>query len=252
MKRKAPSNGPQKKAKIKCNTQSVPSHTSQTYTDWPAPKAAMDAARVFVKECAEGNHRTLLVPDKDADGLSSGKIMHYTLTALGLSPELIKVHILSKASSVFQPDERLKMEAYGADRVIVMDQGSRGGPALVTRTSSNNEVEPVPTLILDHHQSDVFPESSLVVTACRSPPIATSSLLTYLVCLPLHETIREGCAIPALLGVFGDLGPSAVKWGQGPWPAYLGDVARRETKKAISEAVSMINAPRRTAEYRGR
>ena len=187
--------------------------------------------------------------------------MYYTLTSLGLPSSSIKVHMLSKASSVFQPSEKAAMESYGATRFIFLDQGSRGGPPLVspfTNTTSpipdedsDSGIQSVCTLILDHHESDEFPAGTLAVSACRSPPIATSSLLTYIVCEPLHESIRTECAIPALLGVFGDLGPSEVKWGQKPWPGYLGEVVKQITKKAISEAVSAMNAPRRTADFKG-
>ena len=187
--------------------------------------------------------------------------MYYTLTSLGLPSSSIKVHMLSKASSVFQPSEKAAMESYGATRFIFLDQGSRGGPPLVspfTNTTSpipdedsDSGIQSVCTLILDHHESDEFPAGTLAVSACRSPPIATSSLLTYIVCEPLHESIRTECAIPALLGVFGDLGPSEVKWGQKPWPGYLGEVVKQVTKKAISEAVSAMNAPRRTADFKG-
>lgn len=157
--------------------------------------------------------------------------------------------MLHKASSVFQKEEQQRMEAYGASRIIIMDQGSRGGPSLVNTKTPYGET--VQTLIIDHHESDEFPDSALVVSACRSPPIATSSLLTYLVCLPLHGSVRSRCAIPALLGVFGDLGPSAVNWNKPPWPAHLGEKVKSVSKKAIQEAVSAMNAPRRTAEYEG-
>ncbi|THH09729.1 hypothetical protein EW145_g1795 [Phellinidium pouzarii] len=152
-----------------------------------------------------------------------------------------------KSSSIFQEDEREKMEAHGATRIIIMDQGSRGGPSIISAISKLGDN--VHTLIIDHHESDAFPTDALVVSACHSSPVATSSLLTYLVCLPLHESVREACAVSALLGVFGDLGPSAVKWGESPWLAHLGDVMKRVTKKALLEAVSMMNASRRTAEY---
>ncbi|EJD07456.1 DHH phosphoesterase [Fomitiporia mediterranea MF3/22] len=207
----------------------------------------MDHAREFIKVCVSEKHLTLLVPDKDADGLSSGKIMHHTLTSLGLPKDCIRVHMLAKSASVFQDSEREKMEGYGATRIIVMDQGSRGGPSLVSPVTPDGKY--VSTLIIDHHESDEFPEGSLVVSACHSPPIVTSSLLTYLICLPLHPSIRDECAVPALLGVFGDLGPNVVKWNEPPWPSHLGDVVKKVTKKALSNAVSMMNAPRRTTEY---
>lgn len=175
--------------------------------------------------------------------------MHHTLASIGLPPDKIIVHMLGKSASLFQDDERAMIEAYGASRVIVLDQGSRGGPSLV-----NTQGGRVHTLILDHHESDEFPEEALVVSACLSSPVVTSSLLTYLVCEPLHSGICESdvCATFALLGVFGDLGPSHVKyWDDDPWPSHLGAVMKRLTKKALSDAVSMMNAPRRTADYAG-
>lgn len=175
--------------------------------------------------------------------------MHHTLVSIGLPPDKIKVHLLGKSSSVFQDDEKEKMEAYGATRVIVLDQGSRGGPSLV-----NTQGGRVRILIMDHHESDEFPEEALAVSACRSPPVVTSSLLTYLVCEPLHSRTcaNDVCATFALLGVFGDLGPSYVKhWDDSPWPSHLGAVMKRLTKKALSDAVSMMNAPRRMADYGG-
>lgn len=180
--------------------------------------------------------------------------MYNTLISLGHPPDRINAHMLGKCNSVLQADERKKMEAYGATRIIVMDQGSRGGPPLVS--PSSNSGLPVRTLIIDHHESVEFPEGALVVSACRSPPISTSSLLTYLVCLPLlgqcgNDNLVEECAVFALLGVYGDLGPSVVTWDDAPWPAHLGNVAKKVTKKALMGAVSMMNAPRRTAEYLG-
>ena len=175
--------------------------------------------------------------------------MHHTLTALDLPRDRVLVHMLAKSTSVFHDSERERMEAYGATRIIVMDQGSRGGPPLVSPTTKTGDA--VRTLVIDHHESDAFPEGALAVSACRSPPIATSSLLTYLLCLPLHPSVSDACAIPALLGVFGDLGPSAVNWNEKPWPSHLGDVVKKVTKKALTDAVSMMNAPRRTAEYQG-
>ena len=181
-----------------------------------------------------------------ADGLSSGKIMYNTLVSLGLPREKIRVHMLGKCSSIFQDDEKAGMEACNATRIIVMDQGSRGGRPLVEPHGGT-----VRTLIIDHHESDEFPEGALAISACRSPPIATSSFLTYFICEPLHPDVRQKSALFALLGVFGDLGPNEVDWNDDPWPEYLGHVAKRFTKKALTAAVSMMNAPRRTQEYAG-
>lgn len=83
---------------------------------------------------------------------------------------------------------------------------------------------------------------------------------------PLHPAVKEKESWRAVVGATGDLGP--VKWGTGPWPAELGEVLKtlvhptstcsgrlligRQGTKNISEAVSGVNAPRRTAEYNGK
>lgn len=100
------------------------------------------------------------MPDKDADGLSgaffcfvsasvaltflAGTMLYKTLLHLGHSPDKINVHHLSKGNNVHSPVEMEAMDATQADRAIVLDQGSRPGPRLLTRAQ---------TLIIDHHQS---------------------------------------------------------------------------------------------------
>lgn len=94
----------------------------------------------------------LIVPDKDADGLSAGTLLYKTLIHLGHPKDKIAVHHLSKGTSIHTPTEREKMDAYGMERTIVLDQGSRPGPPL-----TNAKV-----LIIDHHlSSEVRPLSKL-------------------------------------------------------------------------------------------
>ncbi|KZT58728.1 DHH phosphoesterase [Calocera cornea HHB12733] len=215
----------------------------QVFPDWPAPQEQLNMARDFIRECVRDKHKVVIVPDKDADGLSSGRIIYHTLTAMGHPPDLISVHLLAKATPLFEDTERAALDALGATRAIVLDQGSRAGPPILDPRGGT-----VQTLILDHHQSSDFPQHAKVVSACKSEPIATTSLLTYLTCLPLHASVRGECDWVAVLGVIGDLG-GGVKWGTGPWPAHLRETEKRWTKKALGDAVSMLNAPRRTAEY---
>ena len=91
----------------------------------------------------------LLVPDKDADGLTAGFVLHKTLTLLSLPPENIKVHVLSKGTNVHSDQEKVTMDSYGCDRVIVLDQGSRPGPSIISTTSEAEKT----VLIVDHHMS---------------------------------------------------------------------------------------------------
>jgi len=52
-------------------------------TTWPCKPAAMHAAREFLRTAVRTGGRILLVPDRDADGLSAGSIVHRTLGLLG-------------------------------------------------------------------------------------------------------------------------------------------------------------------------
>lgn len=129
----------------------------------------------------------MIVPDKDADGLSSGVILHHTLMLLGLPSELIDVHLLSKGNTIHSEEEREVMESHTPQYIFVLDQGSRSGPPVIDGEHN--------ALIIDHHHAadEDFPKNSLHVTACDSPPVATSSLLTYLLCEPLHGKVSEMC-----------------------------------------------------------
>ena len=123
--------------------------------------------------------------------------------------------------------------------IIVLDQGSISAPPLVDEPETKS-------LILDHHLSDVFPERSQVVSACHYPPVATTSLLTYEICKTLHPSLESSCAFLACIGTHGDLG-NTLKWNP-PFPD-MKETFKTYTKKSINDAVSLLNAPRRTAKY---
>ena len=57
------------------------------------------------------HQKTVIVPDKDADGLTSGAILRRTLILLGLEPELIEGHILEKGRTVHDEEERRTLAA---------------------------------------------------------------------------------------------------------------------------------------------
>ncbi|KAG9763839.1 DHH family protein, partial [Aureobasidium melanogenum] len=109
---------------------------------WPAPEAQMKKARDIILDCARSQKTTLIVPDKDADGLSSGVILHRTLILLGLKPELIHVHLLSKGQTVHHEHERKAMAAKSPEYIFVLDQGSRKSGPLID--------SPHTALVIDH------------------------------------------------------------------------------------------------------
>lgn len=195
---------------------------------------------LILRHSAAAGKKTLIVPDKDADGLSSGAILRKTLILLGLDSDLIGAHLLKKGTNIHDESERAAMEAFDPVYIFVLDQGSRKSPPVIDK--------PHKALVLDHHHAleDDFPENSIHVTACNSPPVATSSLLTYLICRDLEEDVEQHCDWLCIMGTHGDLG-NTLKWAP-PFPD-MAAAFKKYTKKAINEAVSLINAPRRTATY---
>ncbi|KAF1961349.1 DHH phosphoesterase [Byssothecium circinans] len=207
---------------------------------WPARQEQIEKAREIIKKCAQANKRTLLLPDKDADGLSSGAILHHTLTALGLSPGLVSVYFPPKGCTVHDESTREAIAKDTPTYIFVLDQGSRkSGPTINT---------PHTCLIIDHHFAEEggFPEGAEYVTAHDCPPVATSALLTYEICLPLHPDLNEKIPWLAALGTHGDLG-STIKW-EPPFPDMKATF-KQYSKKSINDAVGRVNSPRRSAAY---
>ncbi|KAI1460264.1 DHH phosphoesterase [Annulohypoxylon moriforme] len=207
---------------------------------WPAPREQIQYARDFILECVSAKKKTLIVPDKDADGLTSGAILQQTLILLGLEPDLISAHLLQKGTNIHDERERAAMADYKPDYVFVLDQGSRKSPPIIDA--------PHKALIIDHHWAleDDFPTGSHHVSACHSPPVATSSLLTYHICHELHQEVQSRCDWLCAMGTHGDLG-NTLRWDP-PFPDMKATF-KAYTKKAVNDAVSLINAPRRTATY---
>ena len=133
--------------------------------------------------------------------------------------------------------------------IIIVDQGSRAAPPVVDSPDTK-------ALIIDHHLSDEFPENATVrqpflhietnqlkqfqvVSACHHPPVATSALLTYEICKPLHSSIASDCGFLCAMGTHGDLG-NTLKW-KPPFPD-MKEVFKTHTKKAINDAVALVNA----------
>src|SRR5271168_5021097 len=138
---------------------------------------------------------------------------------------------------------QMKINIHETSHIIVLDQGSRGSPPL----ASNAQV-----LIIDHHLSTQFPQDAVICSACNHLPVATTSLLTFIVVQPFlknadSETMEE-CQWLAVLGVKGDLGDW--KWDP-PFPNALHDhVSKIYTKKSLSEAVSLLNARTPSLSFR--
>ncbi|GAA5902332.1 uncharacterized protein JCM6883_001371 [Sporobolomyces salmoneus] len=236
------------------------------WKDWPAPRDQLELAKSFIFEAVKDKHRILLCPDKDADGLSSCLVLHRALTEhLSHPPHLIQIYFLPKGINIHAPEAQEQMlairfprdgstkeeeedsSAYsGPTRAIIMDQGSRPGPALLPPDKCS-------TLLIDHHQSSEFPDSISVLSACKSEPVATTSILAYLLCCELVPSLKEDreTSMGALLGLYGDLGASKINLSDPslPWPTWLAQWEKTLTKTKLSKATALLNAPRRTPEF---
>ncbi|RAL60690.1 hypothetical protein DID88_010008 [Monilinia fructigena] len=193
----------------------------------------------FIRECATAQKPTLIVPDKDADGLSAGVIMYRTLLKLGLNERNLDVHLVQKGSNIHEEYERKAMAAKKPSYVIVLDQGSRAGLPVI-------DDENAKCMIIDHHLSDDFPRNVTIVSGCHCPPVPTTALMTYEICKNLHTSIAQECGYLCAIGTHGDLG-NTLKWIP-PFPD-MKETFKKHTKKLINDCVSLINAPRRTATY---
>lgn len=59
---------------------------------------------------------------------------------------------MSKGENVHQDSVRQRLDAAGPSHLVLLDLGSRGGPVL----------DNVPTLVIDHHRPDGFPDGAVV------------------------------------------------------------------------------------------
>jgi hypothetical protein len=135
------------------------------------------------------------------------------------------------------------MAAHNPSYIFVLDQGSRQSPPLIPNHSTTT------SLIIDHHHAPLetdFPALSSHVTACSSPPIATSALLTYHICSPLHPSVPSLTSWLAVVGTHGDLG-TTTKWLP-PFPDMT-ETFSRHKKSTLNAIVSLLNAPRRSPQY---
>lgn len=188
-----------------------------------SPPTPFTPATDFLQRLEPG--RVAVVMDGDADGLSGGRLVAYTLQHRGL--EVVPVF----------PG---KGEHGYADAVV--DQVRRAAPATVvlidTGAAPVNPFRPRPVLVLDHHQPLGVPQNATFVSSFGRTPTETSSLIAYLACRPLADLDPVEWLV--LLGVFGDLGSADAF-------EYLAPLVKRYTKTQVRKAVTLLNAARRSS-----
>ncbi len=182
-----------------------------------AALAGFDPARPVIVLC-----------HNDADGLSAGALFRHALARAGRDSV---VRVVGRGESAWSDEIRAEFSARELAGVVVGDLGTRAEPVLPGR----------PTIVVDHHVPRGPAESTgevTVLSGYREDPVPTTSLMAYLCAVALGpaEDLLWLCA----LGLVGDLGDKA------PFPE-LAAAKKLYTATAIRDAVSLINAPRRTA-----
>jgi single-stranded-DNA-specific exonuclease len=192
---------------------------------WPASTEAMAEARTFLGG-QRGKH-LLIAPHTDVDGLSSCVLAVRAAEAVGAR---ITLRLPGKGEHAHSPAFQERLRRAGADALLVLDMGSRAGAV----------VPGLPSLIVDHHASTEFPEGAQVLSGYGHEPVAPTSLLTYVLVSPW--VIPGPLEWLAAMGTVADLGGSA------PIPG-LKDALRRAGRKAVTEAVALLNAARRASRF---
>ncbi len=194
---------------------------SDTGESFKAALAGFDPARPVAVLC-----------HNDADGLSAGALFKHALTRAGRDSV---VRVVGRGESAWSDEIRAEFGARGVGGFVVGDLGTRAEAVLPG----------LPTVVVDHHVPRGPAESCgagasavTVLSGYREDPVPTTSLMAYRCASALGDAsdLLWLCAV----GLVGDLGDKA------PFPE-LAAAKKLYTATAIRDAVSLINAPRRTA-----
>lgn len=168
----------------------------------------------------------------DADGLSAGALLGRAFERAGRGQP--RVRIVGRGESAWSNALRNELAAHEPGGLVVTDLGVQAGAILPG----------VPTVLVDHHVPRSWPEPSeaTVISGHDDGPIPTSSLLAFACAAALGEA--EDLAWLAGIGLVGDLGD---RGATSDFPDVMNPLRKAHTVKALREAVSLVNAPRRGA-----
>jgi single-stranded-DNA-specific exonuclease len=168
----------------------------------------------------------------DADGLSAGAIF---ARAFARSPfGEARVRLIGRGESAWSDSIQAELLKRPPGGLIVTDLGVRPDPLLPG----------VPAIIVDHHVPIGLPgpATATVVSGYGAVPTPSSSLLAFQCAEALVGNGAEDLAWLAAVGLIGDFGE---KDANADFPEVMALARRGHTAKALREATSLVNAPRR-------
>lgn len=167
----------------------------------------------------------LIVCHNDADGLSAGVILKKALQRAGHSPE---VRIIGKGENAYSDAFRREIADRALGGLVIADLG----------VSAKLPRDDVPVVLLDHHVPTGCPTNAVTISGIDDDPIPTTSLLAYRCAEAMG--VADDLLWLAAIGLIGDLADDAGF-------AEMADARSRYGITALRKAVSLVNAPRRTA-----
>jgi single-stranded-DNA-specific exonuclease len=183
----------------------------------PAFRAALDRF--------DPTRPALILAHFDADGLSAVAILKRALDRAGRPAE---VRVTGKGENPWSPTLRAELEQRRPGGLLVTDLGIREGDILPGTA----------TILIDHHVPTGTPGDATVLSGNGWEPEPTSALLAYWCAQALGPA--DDLLWFAALGLIGDM-------AEGAGFPELTEAQGRYGKTALRDAVSLINAPRRTA-----
>lgn len=165
----------------------------------------------------------LILGHFDADGLSAVAILARALRRTGRAAD---IRLVGKGENPWSPELRAELEARAPGGLIVTDLGVREGAVLPD----------CPTVLIDHHVPTGTPGDATVISGNGLAPEPTSALLAYWCAGAIGPA--DDLLWLAATGLIGDMAEGFPE---------LDEANARYGKTALRDAVSLINAPRRTA-----
>ncbi len=170
------------------------------------------------------DRRILILGHFDADGLSAMAILAQALERAGHPAD---IRVTGKGENPWSAVLRQELTELRPGGLVVTDLGVRKGDILPG----------VQTVLIDHHVPTGRPGAATVISGNGRTPEPTSSLLAYWCAQGLGSA--DDLLWLAGMGLIGDM-------ADGAFPE-LAEAQARYGKTALRDAVSLVNAPRRTA-----
>ncbi|OWK30268.1 phosphoesterase [Sphingomonas dokdonensis] len=161
----------------------------------------------------------------DADGLAAAALLSRALEGAG---HHVAIELTGKGETPWDDAVRARLAAHAPGGLILADLGTRADPVLPG----------CPTLVIDHHVPTGDPENAITISGNGLSPEPTSALLACWAAAALGDV--SDMLWLAAIGLIGDM-------EDGRDFPELGEAQARWGKTALRDAVSLLNAPRRTA-----